>query len=192
MTRFLWVRHGPTHAKSMVGWTDIPADLSDGAALGRLGLLLPPDALILSSDLIRARMTADALQGGRTRLPDRMALRELHFGAWEQQGFAEVEAHSPEHIRAFWDTPGDIRAPGGESWNDVVARVGATVEDLILMHADRTVVVVAHFGSILAALQVALQGTAQEVLAHRIDNLSLTELTCGSEGWTVGRINHLA
>ncbi len=192
MTRFMWVRHGPTHAKSMVGWTDIPADLSDVAALTRLGGLLPADALVISSDLMRARMTADAIQGGRARLPDKMALRELHFGDWEQQGFAEVEAHSPALIRAFWETPGDIRAPGGESWNDVVARVGAAVEDLVQSHPDRTLVVVAHFGAILAALQVALQGTPQQVLAHRIDNLSLTELTFAREGWTVGRINHLA
>ena len=28
MTRFWLVRHGPTHAKTMVGWTDLPADLS--------------------------------------------------------------------------------------------------------------------------------------------------------------------
>ncbi|MCX8953857.1 histidine phosphatase family protein, partial [Ruegeria sp. NA] len=36
MTRLHLVRHGPTHAKTMVGWSDLPADLSDTAALRRL------------------------------------------------------------------------------------------------------------------------------------------------------------
>ncbi|MGL6209472.1 MAG: histidine phosphatase family protein, partial [Paracoccaceae bacterium] len=59
MTRFFWVRHGPTHAKTMVGWTDLPADLSDTAALDRLKATLPQGAVTISSDLIRATATAD-------------------------------------------------------------------------------------------------------------------------------------
>jgi hypothetical protein len=35
MTRFWLVRHGPTHAKAMIGWTDLAADLSDQSALRR-------------------------------------------------------------------------------------------------------------------------------------------------------------
>ena len=69
MTRFFWVRHGPTHAKTMVGWSDLPADLSDHVALARLSDALPRDAVVVSSDLIRAVATADAIQGGRPRLP---------------------------------------------------------------------------------------------------------------------------
>ncbi|MDX5383564.1 MAG: histidine phosphatase family protein, partial [Rhodobacterales bacterium] len=29
MTRFFWLRHGPTHQKVFTGWRDVPADLSD-------------------------------------------------------------------------------------------------------------------------------------------------------------------
>ncbi len=36
MTRFWLVRHGPTHAKAMIGWTDLVADLSDVETLARL------------------------------------------------------------------------------------------------------------------------------------------------------------
>lgn len=39
--RLWWVRHGPTHAKTFIGWTDRPADLSDTAALARLAAFLP-------------------------------------------------------------------------------------------------------------------------------------------------------
>ena len=61
MTRLWWVRHGPTHQKAFTGWRDVPADLSDHAALARLDAFLPPDARLISSDLIRASATADAL-----------------------------------------------------------------------------------------------------------------------------------
>ena len=115
MSTIWWVRHGPTHAKAMVGWSDIPADLSDRAALRRLADFLPGDATVVSSDLLRCRATADAIAGRRPRLPDRRDLREIHFGTWEMRSFEEVEAEDPERIHAYWNRPGDVRPPGGRS-----------------------------------------------------------------------------
>ena len=60
MSRLFLVRHGPTHVKAMVGWTDVKADLTDAAALARLRASLPQKALMVSSDLRRAIDTADA------------------------------------------------------------------------------------------------------------------------------------
>ena len=174
MTRFWLVRHGPTHARGMVGWTDLPADLSDTAALQRLSAHLPADAPVISSDLSRAIATADALPG-RQRLPHDPALREIHFGRWEMRRHDEVEAEDPALIRAFWDTPGDIRPPGGESWNDLTTRTLAALHRL--QGSAPEIIVVAHFGPILSALQHAAGITAAAVFAHRIDNLSITSLT---------------
>jgi alpha-ribazole phosphatase len=185
MTRFWLVRHGPTHAKAMIGWTDLPADLSDTAALARLSAHLPADAPVISSDLSRAIATADAL-GHRPRLPHNPALREIHFGQWEARGFSEVEAEAPALIRSFWETPGDIRAPGGESWNDLTSRTWAALDQLHGQAPD--VIVVAHFGPILAALQRAGGMTATQVFAYKIDNLSVTCLTLAPPG--VQAINH--
>ena len=58
MTRLFLVRHGPTHAKTMVGWSDLPADLSDRAALDRLAGFLPDQATVISSD---GHLTAPAI-----------------------------------------------------------------------------------------------------------------------------------
>jgi broad specificity phosphatase PhoE len=185
MTRFWLVRHGPTHAKSMIGWTDLPADLSDHVALSRLAAHLPAGAPVISSDLARAVATADAL-GDRSRLPHDPGLREIHFGLWEARTFAEVEAESPDLIRAYWDSPGDIAPPGGESWNDLAARTWAAL-DRLQGHAP-DVIVVAHFGPILAAVQRARRVTALEVFAHRIENLSVTCVTLDPP--QVHAINH--
>lgn len=191
MTRLHLVRHGPTHARGMVGWSDLPADLSDTAALARLSDHLPAQAVMVSSDLLRARATADAIQARRTRLPHQRALREINFGAWELRHHAEVEAETPDLIRAYWDRPGTPAPPGGESWDQVRARVDAAIDALIAAHSGRDLIVVAHFGVILTQLQRALNVPARNAFSHRIDNLSVTQISFGDGIWRTGAINHL-
>jgi broad specificity phosphatase PhoE len=188
VTRVFWVRHGPTHAKSMVGWSDIPADLSDTARLARLSAHLPQQAVVISSDLIRASGTADAITGNRLRLPHDRDLREIHFGQWELQAFDTIP--DQDRLRAFWDTPGDIRAPDGESWHEVTQRVSAAIHRVVARHPGTDIIAVAHFGAILTQVQKALRVTAYEAFGHRIDNLSVTELHHSSEGWAAHCINH--
>ena len=192
MTRLHLVRHGPTHAKTMVGWSDLPADLSDTAALARLSAHLPADGIVVSSDLSRAVTTADAIQGNRTRLPHQPDLREINFGAWELRSFREIEAETPELIRAYWEHPGDVRPPNGESWNEVCTRVSRAIDILMAAHLGQDMIIVAHFGAILTQVQRAEQLDAEQAFSHRLENLSVTELALGPSGWSTGRINHLA
>lgn len=188
MRRLCLVRHGPTHAKSMVGWSDLPADLSDTEALSRLADYLPKDALVISSDLTRAVTTADAIQQGRTRLPHDASLREMNFGDWELQRFDEVE--DQETYRAFWEYPGDVKPPNGESWNELEARVGGAVDAALAAHPERDLIVVIHFGAILTQLQRSEKIDAYEAFGHRIDNLSVTEIHIEDGAWTTKIINH--
>ncbi|MCP4818383.1 MAG: histidine phosphatase family protein [Shimia sp.] len=190
MTRLHLVRHGPTHAKTMVGWSDLPADLSDTAAIARLSEFLPADGLVISSDLSRTVATADAIQGPRQRLPHDPDLREIHFGDWELKGFAEIEAKDPDRIRAYWEHPGDVRPPNGESWNEVATRVDRSIDRLITTHAGQDIIVVVHFGVILTQVQRAEKLTASEVFAHRIDNLSVTSIHIDKD-WSLQHINHI-
>ncbi|MBM7068119.1 histidine phosphatase family protein [Actibacterium sp. 188UL27-1] len=186
MKRIFWVRHGPTHRAEINGWTDVPADLSDHAALARLSAFLP-NAPVISSDLIRAVATADAIQGDRPRLDHRADLRELHFGAWEGQRFDTLDAANSALMRSYWEAPGHQRAPGGESWNDLCARIGAAADALI---ADvDTIVAVAHMGAILTQVQRANGKSAYDTLAQRISNLSVTELTYDGT-WHLVRVDH--
>ena len=134
--------------------------------------------------------TASAIQGTRQRLPHHADLREINFGTWELRPFAEIEAEDPELCFAYWDNPGEARPPNGESWNEVRARVDRVVDTLIAAHTGCDLVLVAHFGVILTQVQRALDVDAQHAFGHRIDNLSVTEITRHNDGWTVGRINH--
>jgi alpha-ribazole phosphatase len=186
------VRHGPTHERAFTGWRDVPADLSDHAALARLDAHLPRGALLVSSDLARARDTADRLGAGRRRLPDAPALREFDFGAWDGLTFDVVAARDPELSRAFWENPGPVAAPGGESWDGVAARVGAEIEALARRHPGADLVAVAHMGVILTHLHAGGGLDPAEALSHRIEPLSVTRLDRTGAGWRIVGINHLA
>lgn len=192
VTRFWWVRHGPTHEKAFTGWRDVPADLSDTAALARLDAHLPQGAVLVSSDLIRAVATADAVATGRQRLPHDPALRELHFGDWDGKHWAEVAETHPDLSRAYWEEPGEHCPPGGESWNTASARVADAVTRLLSSHKGRDVVIVAHFGVILTQVQRALGCSGAEVLAQPVDNLSVTRIDHWQGRWSLGPVNHIA
>lgn len=178
MSRLWLVRHGPTHARAMVGWTDVAADLSDVHALSRLHGLLP-GAPVVSSDLRRAVATGDAL-APRPRLPSLPALRELHFGAWEGLTWDEAARADPVLARDFLDRPGDVRPPGGESWNAMAGRVNDTLDGLARAHEE--LIVVAHFGPIVAAVARAAGLSTVQALALRIAPLSVSEIVLDPQG----------
>jgi broad specificity phosphatase PhoE len=192
MTTWHWVRHGPTHEKTFVGWRDVPADLSDTDHLARLSDHLPKKAIMISSDLIRCIATADALRlPTRKRLPHDADLRELDFGVWDGMHFTEVAERDPILSREYWEKPGDVCAPDGESWNIAAARIARAVDRINHAHPHEDVIAVGHFGVILTQVQRAQSVTAYEVMAHKIDNLSVTEISHTSGKWSVAAINHL-
>lgn len=189
MVNWWWVRHGPTHRRDMNGWTDVSADLSDTAQLDRLAAFLPPEATVISSDLVRAIETANAVQRDRPRLPHDRGLREIHFGAWEARTFDDVQQEDPRLIRRYWEEPGDVSPPGGESWNEMARRVDRVVDWLTGEAGD--IVAVAHFGTILSQVQRARGCSAYDVFAQEIDNLSVTRLSWDGVCWSDDLVNHL-
>lgn len=188
MTVWHWVRHAPTHETAFVGWRDVPADLSDRARIARLDAALPVGALLVSSDLSRAVATADALAGGRTRLPHAADLREFNLGDWDGLRFDVVAARDPDLSRRYWEEPGDVAPPGGESWNAAAERVAGFVDRINAAHPEAEIIAVAHIGVILTQIQRASSCTAYEALAHEIGNLSVTHLV-HEGGWRVEAIN---
>ncbi|MEM7473040.1 MAG: histidine phosphatase family protein [Pseudomonadota bacterium] len=191
MTRWWWIRHGPTHQRTFTGWRDVPADLSDTDQIARLEAMLPKEAVLISSDLIRAIDTATAVQASRTRLPHAHGLREFNFGDWDGLHFRDVSKRDPDLSRQYWEEPGDIAPPNGESWNTASRRATKIVDDLNAQgHSD--IIAVAHFGIILTQLQRASGRPAYQTLAQEVDPLSLTQLTHANGEWEVGLVNHIA
>ena len=184
-----WVRHGPTHQKAFTGWRDVPADLGDLDHVKRVDAHLPDDAVIVASDLRRASDTADAIGGNRKRLPNMAALREFDFGDWDGKRFNEVAESHPDLSRAYWETPGDIAPPNGESWNMAASRVNSAVTDLLRDLEVPNLIVVAHLGVIMTQIQRGTTGLATDAISHQIDPLSVTRIRFDG-AWTVEAINH--
>ncbi|SIS07830.1 histidine phosphatase family protein [Williamsia sterculiae] len=168
--RLILLRHGQTEynaANRMQGQLD--TDLSDtgvAQAANAAEVLSSRDPLtIVSSDLRRAKDTADALGtrvGVSVSLDDR--LRETHLGEWQGLTHLEVDDRMPGARRTWRDDAG-WRPPGGESRVDVAARSVPVVEELVAglddwgrgPTPDAPVVLVAH-GGVIAALTAALLG----------------------------------
>ncbi len=183
--RWYWVRHAPTHEKAFTGWRDIPADLSDTPTLLRLAQFLPA-ATIVSSDLCRAYDTASALMAARPalgpRLPNDPDLREFDFGDWDGKHWRDVAALDPERSRAYWETPGDVAPPHGESWNAAAHRGDRAVERTRKEIVGQDVIVVAHMGVILTRIERALGCPPKDALSHEIPPLSVTVIEQGNSG----------
>lgn len=189
MTTLWFVRHGPTHEKAFTGWRDVPADLSDTARIARLHAFLPDEAMIISSDLRRAADTATAIETGRKRLRSSPKLREFDFGVWDGMKFDEVASRDPVLSRQFWEQPGHISPPDGESWYDVSFRVSEETDRLTQTHAGKNIVVVAHIGVILTQIARATGHTPAQALSHTVDNLSVTRINVQGDGWKVKEVN---
>ena len=189
---YFWIRHGPTNVSGLNGWTDVAVDLSDTRTLSWLNDSIPQDALLIASDLQRASQTADVIQGSRTRLPDEKNLRELNFGEWEGKTPQEVADVDRVLSIEFWERPGDIKPPGGESWNDLCHRVNKVVDNLSCTYPDKNLVFVAHYAVILTQIQRVLGVPSIQVMHRKIYNLSLTKITCRNEKMELDYSNKLA
>lgn len=155
MTRRIIVwRHGRTAwnlAGRVQGQSDVPLDdvgrqqARDAAA--RLASLKP--AVIVSSDLSRARDTAEELGrlcGLDVVIDER--LRERRFGEREGLTLAEAWEQFPDEMGRWLDGSGS-GMPGSESGSDAGGRFVAAVHDhLMRLGPDETLVVVSHGGVI--------------------------------------------
>lgn len=186
------VRHGPTHQSAMIGWSDVPVDLSNTHQIAQTRALLPHYGYLVTSDLQRAALTGDAIGTGLTRHPNDPNLREFHFGDWDGRHFDEIDAESPGALQAYFENPGDTAAPNGESWNTVEARVTAALAQHINAAQGQPVIIVAHMGAIMCALRPALGISAYDMMAQKISPLSVSHMQLQNGQSSVICVNRLS
>jgi len=155
---------------------------------------LPHPAAWVITPLSRTRRTAEAIFAAghpRTEMEIEPDLAEQHLGEWQGLAHAELPARLTLPKHAFWPLGGCERPPGGESIADVIQRAGAAMERLAVAHAGEQVVVVAHGGTIRAAVAHCLQIGPDSALHLAVQNLSLTRLERHPDGWRVVCVNEL-
>ncbi|MBA3512668.1 histidine phosphatase family protein [Sphingomonas sp.] len=144
-------------------------------AAGRWFASLPENErpeVILSSPYIRARQTAEAickagaLAGGPARSIVDERLREREFGVFDRlttigirEKFPEEAAHRTR-LGKFYH-----RAPGGESWADVILRLRSMLNTINLHYSDRRVLVVCHQVVVLCMRYILEELDEAQILA---------------------------
>jgi alpha-ribazole phosphatase len=179
-TRWWWVRHAPVRSTGgrIYGNSDPLADVNDPPTYAGLARFLPKDALLVTSNLQRTHQTANAIREAGLELPDphiEEDLAEQSFGDWQGRKREEVYAELPaKHM--FWLTPAHNKAPGGESFVDLISRTTAVIDRLTKLHEGRDIVAVTHGGTIRAAIGHALGLDPETALACQVDNCSVTRI----------------
>ncbi len=177
----LWlVRHGETPWNSegrALGQSDPPlSELGVRQAellARRLGKVAFDE--VYTSDLARARYTARlALPAAEIRLEPR--LREVHFGAWEGKRWAALQGEDKTALQRWRKNPYRERAPGGESYEDLLARVEAWLAEL---PTTGRVAAFAHGGTIRCLLYHFTGLPEAAAWRFHIDTGSLTRLFIG-------------
>jgi broad specificity phosphatase PhoE len=88
---------------------------------------------IIASPLVRAKETADLVAGERLVEVD-PRLMEMDYGAWEGLTYEQIDERDGRRRKMWERDPAVLRCPGGESGNDVAARAGAFLVDLLEAH----------------------------------------------------------
>ena len=183
-TRWWWIRHAPVDSGGRIyGQGDLPADCSDLETFRALAALLPRNPVWVASQLQRTHQTAAAIRAQQEEPPDKggaplveTQLAEQHFGDWQGLSHDELARRRDGAWHRFWLAPAAEAPPGGESFVQVMARVGDAIQRLSRAHGGRDIVAVAHGGTIRAALALALALDPEKALAWTIDNCSITRI----------------
>ena len=173
------VRHGQTEWNIQglaQGHTDIPLDaigLEQALRVGASFIGHPIDRII-SSDLIRARATAEAIAVNLgLEIEIRPYLRERGFGDFEGRPFVEFRDK-------FSSDPVGLRPPNGESFVDVWDRLDPVRESLLQSSGETVVVSHGGTGSLLVAKMI--RATPEASRAFRFGNTAITTLERRPDG----------
>jgi len=196
-TRWWWIRHAPIAPPHDQGFAppSAAAELSDDKSIAGVAVRLPADAVWIASPMRRTQMTCAALRAAKgetaTATVSEPAFAEQDFGDWHGQSYRQVFARLTEQDLV---TPALVRPPSGEPFEAVVPRVAAAVERLGAEHAGRDLVVIAHAGTIRAALAAAMDLAPPQAISFVVDLLSVTRLDHHPRGrsnrlWSVQFVN---
>lgn len=125
-------------------------------SLGRRLVDAPLDA-VYSSPRTRSLATASIVAEPHAIEPIvREEISEVDFGEFEGRTYDEIAASNPELYERWMREPALVRFPGGESFDDLRARVIPEIGRIRREHHAGTVAVVTHGGAIRAVLADAL------------------------------------
>ena len=198
--------HG--HEHTGISTRDVDAPLSElgerqAAALGKWFGDLPSEEkprIVLTSPYRRARMTTEGIlseagidRAGITPIVDER-LREKEFGIFDQLTTAGIRRKYPEES-ARYRALGKFyhRAPGGESWCDVILRLRSVIDTLTREYRGERVLIVCHAVVVYCFRYLFERMTEEQILAiDREDEVANCSVTSYNFDPHLGRHGRLA
>ncbi len=143
---------------------------------------VPPTSTLIASPMVRTQETAAAI-AARLGIPVQTdpLVAECDFGDWEGLTAAEIEAGWPGELDR-WHEDASVRAPGGESIEDVGERMRRALEGLRAGGVGRTVVVVTHSVSVRSAVGVAIGANSSAWARIRVAPASVSIIRMWADG----------
>ncbi|MDD5016657.1 MAG: histidine phosphatase family protein, partial [Eubacteriales bacterium] len=151
MTELILMRHGQTDANSRgiyCGSTDMPLTDAGRKGVADTARHLPKFNHVFSSDMQRARQTADivAPNAAIEYLP---ALRETDFGDFEGLTANEIQTRMPGAWQSFVSDHSNFTFPNGDNVTAYAKSAAGTAKRIAATHDDESVLIVTHKGFIL-------------------------------------------
>ena len=150
MTRLIIVRHGESEGNAKGEFHgQYNSDLTEKGHLqaectAEYLDAYPIDA-IYSSDIRRAFSSAGltAVRRGMSVIPD-AELREICGGRWERMPFDKISAEYPEEYRIWREDIAHSRCPGGESVEELAARIRSALDRIAAQNDGRSLLIATH------------------------------------------------
>ena len=187
-TTIVFVRHGETAdnvADIWSGWRNVALDARGGRQARDVAKRLKAvdfDAAY-SSDLLRARQTAEAILLFHRQLPldATSAIREKDFGLFEGYTEAGLRMNFPKEFEEYMAAADRIKVhcPSGESWEDVLKRSSGFIRKILKERPNQTLLVVSHGGCIRLLLAWLLNAPLPEhiLFDHNNTGVSVVEVS---------------
>jgi len=120
--------------------------------------------IVISSPLKRCRIFSEHISKCKD-IPIILdsRLREMSFGDWEGREIEDVWKNDYKRVAAWSQNPESNRPPGGESLEEVIARVGHFYDQAITKHKGKNILLVTHGGIIRVLLSRILNMPAASV-----------------------------
>jgi broad specificity phosphatase PhoE len=145
---------------------------------------------VYSSDLRRARQTADAVaRKFGLEVEVRPDLREMHFGQWEGLSWNQIARRFPR-LASLWIERFPHQAiPGGEPLSQFKKRIAAGIGQIVAANRGQCALIVTHAGVIRFALGKALGLPAHNLFRLAQDSCAINVIDYLENGVVVRCIN---
>ncbi|WP_126443982.1 histidine phosphatase family protein [Sulfuricystis multivorans] len=200
MTRLCLIRHGETDwnaGRRIQGQLDIPLSALGHAQARATANALKDEgfAAIYSSDLARARQTAEATAHlAKVSLHLYPGVRERHYGIFQGLTYAECEARHPAAYARHKARDPRFVPEGGESLLDFAARLSAAIDAIVRRHPGEAVAIFTHGGVLDIVYRQATGRPLESPRDFTIPNCGINWIEIDAGCWTLlswGEREHL-